>query len=105
MRTYRFPGGGLARALRHLGALVWTLLSVSRAEAQERRYLFEVGAASGLSVVRGYHRSGWQAGRGRSYRGVAPLNFSLEAEGFVTSPNAKSAEFRSTDRPLRLSLV
>ena len=89
MRTDRFPGGGLARALRHLGALLCTLASVSIAQAQERRYLFEVGAAGGYQS---FART--PTGLDGSIGGLArigvwiPLNFSLEAEGSIASPNS-----------------
>jgi outer membrane protein OmpA-like peptidoglycan-associated protein/opacity protein-like surface antigen len=88
MRTYRFPGGGLARALRHLGALVCTLASVSIAQAQERRYLFEVSAAGAYQSFAGETGlDGAVGGVGRI--GVwLPLNFSLEAEGSIASPNS-----------------
>ena len=88
MPTYRFPGGGLARALRHLGVLLCTLASVSIAQAQERRYLFEVGAAGGYQSFAG------TTGLDGSLGGLArigvwiPLNFSLEAEGSIASPNS-----------------
>src|SRR4051812_43874677 len=87
MRTYRFPGGGLARALRHLGVLVLTLSWSIAAHAQERRYLFEVGA-SGL-----YQSYAKETGLDGAVGGLArigvwlPLNFSLEAEGSIASPN------------------
>ncbi len=92
MRTYPNPGAGLARALRLSGLLVWTLLSLSRAEAQERRYLFEVGAAVGyLGFGETADLSGKLGGFGRI--GVwLPYNFSIEGEGFVSSPDAKSAD-------------
>ena len=87
MRTYRFPGGGLARALRHLGALVLTLSWISPAQAQERRYLFEVSAAGGYqSFADATGLDGAAGGVGRI--GVwLPLGFSLEAEGSIANPN------------------
>jgi outer membrane protein OmpA-like peptidoglycan-associated protein len=85
MRTYRFPGGGLARALRHLGAFLCTLTSVSIAQAQERRNLFEASAAGG------YQSYGTTAELGGAFGGLLriglwlPLNFSVEAEGSTAS--------------------
>ncbi len=85
MRTYQNPGGGVARALRHLGALVLTLSWTSLAHAQERRYLFEVGAAGG------YQSFGNETELGGTFGGVGrlgvwlPLNLSIEAEGTVSS--------------------
>ncbi len=90
MRTYRFPGGGLARALRHLGALVFTLSCISQAEAQERRYLIEVGAAGAYQSFAGTTNLDGAPG-GLARIGVwLPLNFSLEAEGSIVKPNSIS---------------
>ena len=92
MRTYRFPGGGLARALRHLGALVFTLCCVSHAEAQERRYLFEVGAAGGYQSFAGSTNLNGALG-GLARIGVwLPLNFSLEAEGSIANTESVSVK-------------
>jgi outer membrane protein OmpA-like peptidoglycan-associated protein/opacity protein-like surface antigen len=88
MRTYRFPGGGLARALRHLGALVCTLASASIAHAQERRYLFEVGASGAYQSYADDTGLDGAAG-GLARIGVwLPVNFSLEAEGSIANPNS-----------------
>ncbi|HEY5940341.1 MAG TPA: OmpA family protein [Gemmatimonadales bacterium] len=88
MRTYRFPGGGLARALRHLGALVLTISCISHAEAQERRYLFEVGASGAYQSFADSTHLGSGAG-GLARIGVwLPLNFSLEAEGSIAKPSS-----------------
>ncbi len=88
MRTYRFPGGGLARALRHLGALVCTLASVSIAQAQERRYLFEVSSAGAYQSFAGATSLDGAFG-GLARIGVwLPLSFSLEGEGSIASPNS-----------------
>jgi outer membrane protein OmpA-like peptidoglycan-associated protein len=85
MRTYRFPGGGLARALRHLGALVLTLCSISTAQAQERRYLFEVGASGAYQSFADSTGLGGAAG-GLARIGVwLPASFSLEADASTAS--------------------
>ena len=98
MRIYRFPGGGLARALRHLGALVFTLSCISRVEAQERRYLFEVGAAAGYQSFAGTTNLDGAPG-GLARIGVwLPLNFSLEAEGSIVS--SESVGVRTTTASL-----
>jgi hypothetical protein len=81
MRTYRYLGAGLARALRLSGLVVSTLCVVSHAQAQERRYLFEVSA--GL----GYHAFGDPTDLNDKVGAVGrvgvwlPYNLSLEAEG------------------------
>src|SRR5688572_15522331 len=85
MRTYPNPGAGLARALRLSGLLVWTISCVSVAQAQDRRNLFEVGAAVGyqsFSDVTGLSSAVGGVGR----IGVwLPANFSIEAEGSISS--------------------
>jgi outer membrane protein OmpA-like peptidoglycan-associated protein len=90
MLTYRHPYGGLARVLLLLGALVCALASARTAAAQERRYLFEVGAAG---AYQGFGSStnldGAAGGLGRLAIWL-PLNFSLEVEGSTATPKAKS---------------
>lgn len=88
MRTYPNPGGILARALRLSGVLAWTLCCLSRVEAQERRNLFEVsGAGAYQSFADTTGLDGAFGGVGRI--GVwLPLNFSVEAEGAVSTSNA-----------------
>ncbi|MGH7509866.1 MAG: OmpA family protein [Gemmatimonadales bacterium] len=105
MRAYRFSAGGLARALRHSGVLVWTLWCVSAAEAQERRYLFELGAAGA------YESYGETAELGNAVGGLAriglwlPLNFSVEAEGSTASPTAKTADIGVGVKTASVSLL
>jgi outer membrane protein OmpA-like peptidoglycan-associated protein len=90
MRTYRFPAGGLARALRLLGVLMLILWYPSTGETQERRYLFELGAAGAYQGFGGTAELGSAAG-GLGRIGVwLPLNFSVEAEGSIANPKAKS---------------
>src|SRR5919112_943913 len=92
MRTYQNPGAGLARALRLSGLVVSTLSVVSLAQAQERRYLFEVSAGAGYyGFGRTADLSGKLGGVGRV--GVwLPYNVSLELEGILASPRAKSED-------------
>lgn len=81
----------VSRVLPLLGLLVLAISSTSIAEAQERRYLFEVGAAGS------YQGYGKDADLGSSAGGVArigiwlPLNFSVELEGSTASPTAQLA--------------
>src|SRR5687768_12493587 len=88
MRTYRFPAGEEARALRLLGVLVLALSCSPIAEAQDRKYLFEVSAAGAYQAFGDTtNLDGVVGGVGRI--GVwLPLNFSVEAEGSVSSSNA-----------------
>jgi outer membrane protein OmpA-like peptidoglycan-associated protein len=98
MRTYQNPGAGLARALRLSGLVVSTLCVVSVAQAQERRYLFEVSAGAGYY---GFGETADLTGKLGAVGRVGvwlPYNLSLEAEGFLVSPRAKTA-----DRPVSVT--
>ena len=90
MLTYRHPHGGLARVLLLLGALVCSLASTRTAAAQERRYLFEVGAAGSYQGFGSSTNLGGAAGGLGRLAVWLPLNFSLEAEGSTATPKAKS---------------
>jgi outer membrane protein OmpA-like peptidoglycan-associated protein len=91
MLTYRYPVRGLARVLLLLGAVLFTPGYVSRAEAQERRYLFEVGASGAYQSYGDTSDLSGSAG-GLARIGVwLPLNLSVEAEGSVASPTARAA--------------
>jgi outer membrane protein OmpA-like peptidoglycan-associated protein len=80
----------LARVLLLLGALVCTLAAAPTAAAQERQYLFEVGAAGAYQSFGSSTDLGGAAG-GLGRIGVwLPLNFSLEAEASTSSPKAKT---------------
>ena len=93
MRTYRFPAGGEARALRLLGIVVLSLAYQTPAQSQERKYLFEIGAAGaylgfGDSLITDL--KGTLGGVGRI--GIwLPYNLSLEAEGSIAKPKTRSA--------------
>src|SRR5215210_2295981 len=92
MLTYRIPAGGLARGLPLLGALVLSMSYLPAAQAQERRYLFEVGAAGA------YHSFGDSTDLGGAVGGLArvgvwlPLNVSLEAEANFASPKSQTLD-------------
>jgi outer membrane protein OmpA-like peptidoglycan-associated protein len=95
MLTYQLPSRGLARVLRLLGALVLSLSSPP-AEAQERRYLFEAGAAGAYqSFADSTDLGGAGAGIGRLGFWL-PLNFSVEAEGSIASAKTKTADDKVT---------
>jgi outer membrane protein OmpA-like peptidoglycan-associated protein len=100
MRTYPRPYGGLARALRHLGAVVSTLAFSATAHAQERTYLFELGAAAA------YQGFGETAELSSKIGGLArigvwlPYGFGVEGEGLITKPAAKS-----TDEPVPVRMA
>jgi outer membrane protein OmpA-like peptidoglycan-associated protein len=89
MLTYRRPLGGLARVLLLLGAVVYAPVT-SRAEAQERRNLFEVGAAGAYQSFNSTTRLDGAAG-GLGRIGVwLPLNLGLELEGSISSANSQT---------------
>jgi outer membrane protein OmpA-like peptidoglycan-associated protein len=94
MLTYRFPAGGLARVLRLLGAVVLTASSLSTAEAQDRRYLIEVGAAPAYLAFGDSATTDLKGAIGALGRiGIwLPYNFSLEAEGWLGTPKTKSTD-------------
>jgi hypothetical protein len=89
MLTYRFPTGGLARGLWLLGALVLLAPCLRTAQAQERRYLFEVGAAGIYQSFGDSTALGGSAGALLRLGVWLPANFSIEAEGTTSSPNTK----------------
>jgi outer membrane protein OmpA-like peptidoglycan-associated protein len=92
MLTYCHPNRGLARVLLLLGVLVFGHLIPTRAVAQERRYLFELGAAGTYQSFGDTTKLG-SAGGGLARLGIwLPLNFSLEAEGSVASSNSISVK-------------
>jgi len=92
MLTYRIPARGLARGLPLLGALVLSVSCLPAAQAQERRYLFEVGAAGA------YHSFGDSTDLGGAVGGLArvgvwlPLNVSLEAEADLANPKSQTLD-------------
>lgn len=103
MRTYPNPGGGVARALRHLGIVVLTLSSVPSAAAQERRYLVEAGAAALYQSFDNVTDLGGSVG-GLGRIGLwLPLNFSIEAEAALSSPKTESADVGVTVRTIAAS--
>jgi len=92
MPTYRIPARGLARGLTLLGALMLSVTYLPAAQAQERRYLFEVGAAGA------YHSFGDSTDLGGAVGGLArvgvwlPLNVSLEAEADLANPKSQTLD-------------
>jgi len=91
MRTYPNPGGGLARALRLLGAVVLTLLDLPVAHAQDRTYLFEVGAAGAYQSYGSETDLGSTIGLLGRVGVWLPLNFSIEAEGSTAGAKSQNS--------------
>ena len=91
MRTYQLPFEGWAWGLRLLASLALLVTSTRPGAAQqERKYLVEVGAAGAYQSFDSATLLGSSAG-GIGRVGVwLPLNFSLELEGGVSSPTAKT---------------
>jgi outer membrane protein OmpA-like peptidoglycan-associated protein len=88
MLTDHSPARGFARVLLPLGMLITAHLSLgSSVQAQERRYLFEAGAAGALQSYNN------DTGLDGSFGGLGrlglwlPLNFSVEVEGSLAKPN------------------
>jgi outer membrane protein OmpA-like peptidoglycan-associated protein len=71
---------------------VSTLCVVSLAHAQERRYLFEVGAGAGYYGFGGTAELNGKLGAVGRIGVWLPYNLSLEAEGVLVSPTAKLAD-------------
>jgi hypothetical protein len=105
MLTYRHPRGGLARVLLLLGALVCTLGAAHQARAQERRYLFEAGAAGAYQGFGSSTDLGGAAGWLGRIGVWLPLNFSLDAEISKSSPNAKTTDVGVGVRTLSISAL
>lgn len=105
MLTCRTPSGVQARVLRLLGALLLTVCYASAVAAQERRYLFEVGAAPA------YHSYGdstdLKSAPGALGRlGVwLPYNFSIEADGSITSAKTRADDDDVTVKSGAVSLL
>jgi outer membrane protein OmpA-like peptidoglycan-associated protein len=96
MLTYHSPARGFARVLLPLGLLMCVLGPlVSGVQAQERRYLFEVGAAGGLQSYNSEtHLDGSFGALGRL--GIwLPLNLSAEVEGSLAKSNGISVKVGS----------
>jgi outer membrane protein OmpA-like peptidoglycan-associated protein len=92
MLIYQSPHQGLARVLPFLGALVCALSNGPTLEGQERRYVFEVGAAGAYQSFD--DTTGLNGAPGIVLRaGVwLPLNFSVEGEGALSSPKDETAD-------------
>lgn len=85
MRTYQHPARGRTGGLALLGSLVLLVSYALPAEAQQRRYLVELGAAGIYQSFDDATQLGGGTG-GIARLGLwLPANFSLEAEGSVIS--------------------
>ena len=103
MRTYPRPRGGLARALRHLGAVVSTLASFSTAHAQKRTYLFEVGAAAAYQGFADTVELTSEFG-GLARIGVwLPYGFGVEAEGLITTSVSTAPNSDAASVPVKMA--
>jgi outer membrane protein OmpA-like peptidoglycan-associated protein len=90
MRTYRPLAAGSARALRLSGLLASCIFTISTAQAQDRTYLFELGAGG---VYQSYSDSTTKLESTLGLLGRfgvwLPLNFSVEAEGSTSGAKTK----------------
>jgi outer membrane protein OmpA-like peptidoglycan-associated protein len=105
MPTYRYPFGGAARVLLLLGTLGFTLSCVSNVQAQERRYLFEAGAAGAYQSFDKSTDLGGAAGGLARFGVWLPLNFAVEADGSLASPKTQSADVGVSVKSISLSAL
>jgi outer membrane protein OmpA-like peptidoglycan-associated protein len=105
MLTYRRPRGGWARVLLLLGALVYSLITPPTSAAQERRYLFEVGAGGAYQAFGDSTGLGSAAGWLGRVGVWLPLNFSLEGEISKASPKSKALDVGVGARMLSISAL
>ncbi|MGH7525773.1 MAG: OmpA family protein [Gemmatimonadales bacterium] len=89
MRTYYDPGRGRAPSLSLLGSLVLLVSCALPSAAQERRYLFEIGAAGAYQSFAEVTRLGGGTGGALRLGVWLPGNFSLEGEGSALSSKAE----------------
>src|SRR6476660_5830502 len=91
MRTYPQPVRGWAGAVELLAGLARVVACAQAGVAQQRKYLVELGAAGAYQSFDSETKlDGAPGGVGRL--GVwLPLNFSVEVEGAISSPNSRTA--------------
>jgi outer membrane protein OmpA-like peptidoglycan-associated protein len=105
MRTYRRHSRGLARGLQSLCAFALLLSTGSALEAQQRRFLLEVGAG-GL-----YQSFDSVTNLGSAFGGLGrigiwlPYHFSLEGEVGIAPANSQGADIGVSVRSLYTSLL
>ena len=105
MRTYRRHSRGLARGLQSLCALALLLSTGSALEAQQRRFLLEVGAG-GL-----YQSFDSVTNLGSAFGGLGrigvwlPYHFSLEGEVGIAPANTQATDVGVSVRSLYTSLL
>jgi outer membrane protein OmpA-like peptidoglycan-associated protein len=105
MRTYRFRSRAVARGLRPLCALVLLLSWAGAVQAQERRYLVELGAAGVYQSFDEVTDLGSAFG-GLGRVGVwLPYHFSVEAEGAIVPANTETADVGVSVRSVSASLL
>jgi outer membrane protein OmpA-like peptidoglycan-associated protein len=91
MRTYPQPVRGWAGAVELLAGLALVVACAQAGVAQQRKYLVELGAAGAYQSFDSETKlDGAPGGVGRL--GIwLPLNFSVELEGAISSPNSSTA--------------
>ncbi len=105
MRTYRIHSRGLARGLRSLCAVAGLLASGSAVEAQQRRFLVELGASGLYQSFSEFTRLGSAFG-GVGRIGIwLPYHFSIEGEGAVAPANTQVGDIGVSVRSLHGSLL
>lgn len=105
MRTYRHHSRPLAPGLRLLCALALLLSTGSALEAQQRRYLVEVGAGAVYQSFDSVTKLNSAIG-GVGRVGVwLPYNFSVEAEASLAGPHTNDTDDRVGTRTVVASLL
>ncbi len=105
MRTYRHHSRGLARGLRLFCAVALLLWTGSALEAQQRRFLVELGAGAV------YQSFSEVTDLGSAFGGVGrvgiwlPAHFSLEGEVAIAPANTQAADIGVSVRSLYASLL
>src|SRR5919106_5910541 len=105
MRTYRYHSRGLTRGLRLLCALALLLWTGSALEAQDRRFLVELGAGAVYQSFDSVTKlNGGIGGVGRL--GVwLPYRFSVEAEASLGGPNTSDTDISVSTRTVIASVL
>jgi outer membrane protein OmpA-like peptidoglycan-associated protein len=105
MRTYRYSSRGLARGLRQVCALALLLLVGSSLQAQERRYLVELGAGGVYHSFDEVSNLGSTLGFLGRIGVWLPANFSIEAEGSIVPAKTNPGDVDVKVRTISASLL
>jgi len=105
MRTYRYGSRGPARGLRQVCALALLLLAGSSLQAQERRYLVELGAGGVYQSFAEISDLGSTLGYLGRIGVWLPAHFSVEAEGSIVPAKTDPTDMDVSVRTFSASLL